>query len=1094
MRQNFLKLAFIGFGFSAVALFVACTKQSKYDYEVKDHVESKAQVDETAEYIYAPSLTQASRTPGDARPYWMGETKIVKFKFTEQSLQIVEVDSDSRFQDNKANQKLVMEIPVDHLEYRCAKDKYGQCTNKEEENKEMAWNERSQFRPHFESTKITEVNLLPLEMEKIFGSNCYSEVSTNFIGAKLENGTLNLQIEKTFRGDVACLKSLEDLSDLTTTAIYHYSFTKLDSLASANYKAIEYPQTDEDFGFFNTKTKKLDSAFGDMVSSETIYMNRWNPEKEVITYYLSKEFEKSENAALKTATFKAFEKLNKGLQEAGVKFRLDLQSANGKIPGDIRYNFIVMVEDPVASSILGYGPVVANPKTGEILSGRVAMYPGVMKQFVRWTYDQILNEELSAKNQNNQASQQAGSTLNLKKTFNLNKELKQRLGERQKKATNKGSSISLVSPSSKEKLNSQTSHAKLEKAIDLTSLKQTLFGNKMARQEKLNDANRFAVMSKYCTYPAELFNFEEAVSVSLKTSLKVEELKPWEKMTDSEKQAAVDVILPEVWIPTLVHEMGHNLGLRHNFKGSEDKNNFYSRSELRESGVNVDIPYSSVMDYPKSDLNFLPSLGKYDIAALRFGYLRKVEDTKGQFVDVATTLTDLKKQLAKNSVVQNSDDLLKQYGYCTDEHVDVNVGCKRFDEGTTLVDMVKNTIQSYEESYARRNFRRDRRSFSKMGDAGAYSRLRDEFEYIRFNFEMLGRLKDKYGLEYDSKEYEDIEWLKDLKQAALIAGQFMIDVLETPDKTCIIADSEANEIKDVTPLADFSTEALSCDSIKLKPPFAIVGEFGKNINSMKDPESNNPYMDQIDVRGIWINKLAALRSLLNRSIGSESWDQNDDNFLDLPETRDQVISTLAGIMNGSIEKNLTVKLFDGQVLEMPVKIDFTNTHILDQPMDEGLATALKWPDRKLRFQEFIISKIRNSSNSRIDKSADELSVNNLFSVLKINSSTKIDTVKNSSILENSSIKYVATPENEIAKKMIDVENTKAEFEKIDRKEFQDAVVKRLNGQLKQKENRTKVEKYVLNLNDQKLELAIGFLTHNLPDSNFVRSMLDIMGQ
>ena len=50
--------------------------------------------------------------------------------------------------------------------------------------------------------------------------------------------------------------------------------------------------------------------------------------------------------------------------------------------------------------------------------------------------------------------------------------------------------------------------------------------------------------------------------------------KPWEELSDKQKEAVITIILPEIWVPTLIHELGHNLGLRHNFAASEDKENF----------------------------------------------------------------------------------------------------------------------------------------------------------------------------------------------------------------------------------------------------------------------------------------------------------------------------------------------------------------------------------------------------------------------------------------------------------------------------------------------------------------------------------------
>lgn len=88
----------------------------------------------------------------------------------------------------------------------------------------------------------------------------------------------------------------------------------------------------------------------------------------------------------------------------------------------------------------------------------------------------------------------------------------------------------------------------------------------------------------------------------------------------------------------LVHELGHNFGLRHNFKGSMDRD-----------GHEVDEPSSTVMDYVVG----MGRPGNYDLDAIRYGYGGGAES--------------------------------KSYLYCTDEDVYSDPGCARWDYGHPLV-------------------------------------------------------------------------------------------------------------------------------------------------------------------------------------------------------------------------------------------------------------------------------------------------------------------------------------------------------------------------------------------------------------------------
>ena len=53
---------------------------------------------------------------------------------------------------------------------------------------------------------------------------------------------------------------------------------------------------------------------------------------------------------------------------------------------------MILVTDPQASGVIGYGPSVANPNTGEILNARTVMYYGTIQKFVSRAYDELVEE------------------------------------------------------------------------------------------------------------------------------------------------------------------------------------------------------------------------------------------------------------------------------------------------------------------------------------------------------------------------------------------------------------------------------------------------------------------------------------------------------------------------------------------------------------------------------------------------------------------------------------------------------------------------------------------------------------------------------
>lgn len=929
-------------------LLAGCTKEKPYKALPKGTEglvqEAKSIIDTKADYLYVASTVESDRKAGSSRPHWMADSKRVRLVFAEKELKVIEPELDDRFGSNPVNDKLVLTIPIEHIDYKCAEDDFGKCLQKEEENKDIKWDKKRYFVMKGEELALQQLSFLPLEIEKFFGSKCTEEVRSEFVKAEILPDAINLILEKTFQDSCPNLLDFDTPSDLSFSVRYQHSFVKLDKVAAKDYQPIRYTRADEgNFGYFSTQQLKLDVDNNDVVGSEKYYFDRWDPKRKEIIYYLSAAFNKPEHASIKKATAEAVTAINDGFAKAGAATRVILKDpVPGMSSGDVRHNMIVLEEDPQAAGVIGYGPHASNPLTGEIVHAKTIMYLGTMKKYLKYNYDELVKEKLE---QQQPAALAQGQPLKLDAAL-----ASRQAGHAHAHSSSAGiARMSLIAPIDI-----------IDHQIDVRKLKQYSLTSKTDRLLVKEARDKMEFMSKNCFFPAEMVHLEGDIGAKVDQVLEEVGLKPWIELTEAEKEKVIATLLPFVWKPTLIHEIGHNLGLRHNFAGSEDKANFYTKEELAQMGVSRPAAYSSVMDYAYRTNNELRVMGKYDIAALRYAYAEKVETADGRMISLA--------ELRKNPSTE-----LKAYGYCTDEHVSANPNCNRFDEGTNLLEIARHYVKAYHERYARANFRNDRRKFSMLGDIGQIGAIDNMMFELRLAYERYESIKNTFDLAPNAPEWENIEFLKELKQAALVAGQFFIDVVKTPDLLCAVsrADNPSNIIA-LLPIREFSKRAISCfdtDEIRLNPQYVIVAEGGKSFQSRKDPKSDNPWADQIDVRGIYMDKLLATHYLFARELGSSLTDQYTENLLHMPELQEPILDLISQVLTDEVSGTVSFRLASGSQVDLNVSYklfdvnDPNNSHKLPPVMDPVARFIFGLPNETTLFHQSFVRSVKGLMKS-----------------------------------------------------------------------------------------------------------------------------------
>jgi hypothetical protein len=951
-------------------LLVGCAKEKSYDTKYKE-VEQLAKssirthqmgmaLDGTSKlvpvkYLYVPMTLGTPREVVAAAPFYQGDEKVVRLEWSKDGLEVLEIEMDERFNDNELNDLPVLTIPGIHISYKCTEDEFGECTNKEEENTEISWEQKTHFNPDYAGLSVKELNML--DAANVEGDSCVTSLGAKVVDYEISDGVINIELEKSYklRNSWGCIwrNYVEDKFSYNSFKVkFFYSLVELDQLVTLGYKTINYPTPDHDeFGFFKNERLVLNDEFDSQRKEREILLNRWSPirKNNELLYYLSSNFSKPKNKMLLDATHKTINVINKGLKTANSPFQIKLvEQELGKkevSPGDLRYNTIVLIEDPLANGLLGYGPSVSNPFTGEIVQAHVNMYGGVLKSIVRRIYNAAA--DITIERAKGEAEMLSGITVTAEALSVLPGPLATMLAtaiEEVEESTETDlatgelefdvtrvkeiSTEGVISDDSRSKRLNSLSIQDIEKRLQLrmnekvnlrVQLAQRLNGN----LEGLDALERKTIELETQEYgeninhkhSPEFFPIGGTTKVVYPELFKVlgvkntdGTLKKFDELTKTQKKQVFQIVLEKSWMATLIHEIGHNLGLRHNFTGSTDKDNFYTKAEAELLGMEGQPAYSSIMEYSYSKFNQLKALGKYDIAALRFAYAREVELKDGSIAKVSGSISNFDEQLALDGKSR------KEYSYCTDENAGLSSLCNRFDEGTTLEEIAKFRIKNYQDMYQYRNFRDGKLDFSAY-DLEAYAiwrdrelgQIRDIIEEYEFFFEIFGEQTMTVGCNADEvSKYPICVRINDTLAATKVVGDFFINILKTPDHLCAIAKADKpNVIVEYRKLFDLynglkfqiNYVTTSCfDSAVTaelaKTQLIVIGENGKFLNGFKDNNPNYRYATDRAVIGTWTDKVFALKNIFQRRWRNRSTDSNHMALIDLPFVKGKAVNIL----------------------------------------------------------------------------------------------------------------------------------------------------------------------------------------------------------
>lgn len=626
-----------------------------------------------------------------------------------------------------------------------------------------------------------------------------------------------------------------------------YSFLRV---KPRNYTAKRLFKDDKrTFGFFATQksvVKNFEISRQDDIEKNT-FISRFNPKAGKIVF----NFTKTTPQWIRPSVKQAVESWNEAFAKAGVQnLAIVLDEEHDVELGDLRYNAINIIENLTASSLFGFGPSVTDPFTGEIISATTNVHLTPIREALISEMKDYIKMKLGLLEEGRSAGL-AGmiDSMNLAVT---------------KKTAAGIDVVSDIFPTVKG-LKMYLPDAKNPKTLSLKNVDFRARDAKNPREFDLAIAsgNIHAEIEAQCT---DLVAY-------------VQEIKS-QGLTHNEKEVSVldscsRKLVTTKFLGTLVHEMGHNFGLRHNFMASNDSVNFMS---VEDTQTKHQVRSSSVMEYSSFNEDRLVRPGPYDIAAIRFGYADSIELKDGKVVEL-----DTKKNIAQNLGQQNQ---ARSFKFCTDEDVSYSTTpmCQRHDSGVTPLEVVKNIIADYQAFIQKRHFRGDGIGLTPPAYLAQVSMGRTFIPLMRFYTEWrsgLARylLEDNQYLEtLSEKEFDavvakmkkDDQWKEFANQYEPVSKKvfdFFFTVATTSNRYCVLekgSEIVLNELEKVRSDVFFnaSTSVASCaEAAKTgyweKKGMKLLTETGHFLNSFRFDQSDKAAMEPLDVVGTIVDRTNA---------------------------------------------------------------------------------------------------------------------------------------------------------------------------------------------------------------------------------------------
>lgn len=549
--------------------------------------------------------------------------------------------------------------------------------------------------------------------------------------------------------------------------------------------------------------------------------------------------------------------------------------------GDLRYSFVYWVDRPQLAGPLGFGPSYADPDTGELLNGTAYVYGAGVDTYAAWATDVVefmngrqdfgsITDGTSMREAVAAAMQQARADRNQVFPDRVFEELDRRASVYDRLPEGRNVPVP-----------AGYYDARLAR-IKGTSLERELFGADPAMIQALvpgwhpGDPVTDEIIAKVS--PANrgvssLFQQQEKRMQWLSSNhcmLMQEMIDPaviglaldYTKDSGKSRDQIYRELREKIFVGVMLHEVGHTLGLRHNFQGSSDALNYFDEywrySELpadprvartdnrateaerqtldacvqRAEAAGLDLSTleclganqfknSSIMDYGGRFNSDFAGVGKYDKAAIAFGYgglvetfdpsvnapsnletllwiydYKKIPEMLGgsieglkarQKVDFRSLVNGYADNLVARSKAlpqidpttfrcrQNCDYVdaaVVPYKWCSDEFSTWTLDCKTWDEGASQTEIIQSFVDQFRIYWPFYAFKRDRFNFNP----GSY--MNRIFSRNFMHFSIAFQHYYYYG---DYYRQVGLDIGKDLGTASVKGLNLLAEVMQAPE-------------------------------------------------------------------------------------------------------------------------------------------------------------------------------------------------------------------------------------------------------------------------------------------------------------------------